>query len=328
VANRYAGVRYRKGAPHGHVESYFLKANDPDGGRAIWLKATIYASDRDPSRAVAEAWAVAFDRNEGHVAVKTWVPYESARFSTDALDVEIDGATFTERRWQGRVATGERTIAYDLAISDGRAPLVHLPFAWMYETSFPSSKIVSLVPSARANGEVIVNGNAWDIRGWPMTVGHNWGRCHAPRYAWGHCNVWEGDETPIFEGFTARIAIGSMLSPPSTMLLMREEGEQLARRTYFGLGPVDEQTTLRRWSFRSTRGSPKITGELWAETDDFVGLYYPNPDGTMVYCLNTKLARAEVMVKVAGRDERLYRSSCAALEIATNDPNHGVKMYV
>src|SRR5580692_9873283 len=119
MARTPAGVRYRKAAPHGHVESYFLKANDPGGARALWLKATIYASDRDPSRAVAEAWAIAFDRSEGHVAVKAQIPYESARFSRDDLDVEIDGSTFTERRWRGRVVTGERSIAFDLAISGG-----------------------------------------------------------------------------------------------------------------------------------------------------------------------------------------------------------------
>jgi hypothetical protein len=328
VTRTYAGVRYLPYASNGHVESYFLKANDPNGTRALWLKATIHASDRDPSHAVAEAWAIAFDKVEGHVAAKAGVPYESARFSTDELDVEIDGSTFTGRRWKGRVATGERSIAYDLVISGGGEPLVHLPFAWMYEPSPPSSKIVALVPDARADGEVTVNGKKWILSRWPMTIGHNWGRSHAPRYAWGHCNAWDGGEALMFEGFTARIVIGPVLAPPSTMLFVQEGGRRLARRGYFGLGPLDEQTTLRRWSFRSTRGKPKVRGELWAETDDFVGLYYPNPDGTMVYCLNTKLARAELVVEIPGRGERLFRSRCAALEIATTDPNHGVKMYL
>jgi hypothetical protein len=328
VTLTYAGVRYRPRGSHGHVESYFLKANDPNGTRALWLKATIHASDRDPSRAVAEAWAIAFDRNDGHVAVKSGIPYESARFSTEALDIEIDGSTFTERRWKGRVATGERSIAYDVVISGEREPLVHLPFAWMYNRSFPGSKIVTLVPDARADGKVTVNGKTWILAGWPMTVGHNWGSGHAPRYAWGHCNAWEGGLALTFEGFAARIAMGPVLSPPSTMLFVQEGDERFARRGYFGLGPLDEQTTLRRWSFQSTRGSPRVRGELWAETDDFVGLYYPNPDGKMVYCLNTKLARAELVVKMPGRGERFCSSRCAALEIATTDSNHGVKMYV
>jgi hypothetical protein len=328
----YAGVRYRPSAPHGHVESYFLKANDLEGRRAIWLKATIYATDRDPSRAVAEAWAIAFDRDSGHVAVKTTVPYDAARFSRDALDADIGGSTFTLDRWKGEAVTGERSVGWDLAVSNASPPLVYFPLGSMYDGPFPSSKALSLVPDARADGEVRVNGERWTLDGWPMTIGHNWGRRHAPSYAWAHCNVWEGPSdlegsATVFEGLSARIALGPVLSPASTLLFVRQ-GRWLTRRAYMGLGGVEQETTLRRWKFRSTRGRTRIEGELWAETDDFVGLYYSNPDGTMTYCLNSKLAKAELVVKTKGRGERLYRSNAAALEIATLDPNHGVKMYV
>ena len=67
---------------------------------------------------------------------------------------------------------------------------------------------------------------------------------------------------------------------------------------------------------------------MWADTDDFVGLFYPNPDGTNCHCLNSELARAEVTLKIAGRPARIYRSSRAALEIGTRDPNHGVRMVM
>ena len=34
----YVGVRYDEHArAHGHVESYFLKANDPASRRALWI---------------------------------------------------------------------------------------------------------------------------------------------------------------------------------------------------------------------------------------------------------------------------------------------------
>jgi hypothetical protein len=332
----YAGLRYRPGAEHGHVESYFLKANDLEGRRAVWLKATVYASDKDPDRAIAEAWAIAFDRDAGNVAVKTGVPLTAARFSRRDLDAEVAGSTFTRERWKGNIGTADRTVAWDLAVSDPSEPLVHFPLRAMYDAPFPSSKIVSLVPDALAGGEVRVNGERWNVAEWPMTIGHNWGRRHASRYAWAHCNVWEGADLradagrAVFEGFSARVAIGPLLSPASTFLFVQTEpgARWMARRAPFGIGGVEQETTLRRWRFRSTRGGGRLEGELWAETDDFVGLYYLNPDGTMTYCLNTKLARAELLVKVPGRGERLFRSNAAALEIATDDPKHGVRMYV
>jgi hypothetical protein len=335
----YAGVRYRPSDRHGHVESYFIKANDPGGRRALWLKATIYAGERDPARAVAEAWAIAFDREEGHVAVKTGVPFGSAHFSESEFDVAIDDCTFAERGTRGTVVTGERSVAWDLRLSSVGARLRHFPLRWMYEASFPSSKLVSLAPDGWAQGEARVDGRSWDIAGWPAMIGHNWGRRHAPRYAWAHCNVWEDGreeerekqpsrEDLVFEGVSAQLALGPALSPASALLFVRYGAQELGHRQVFGVGRCEQETTFRRWRFRSRRGGSSIEGEIWAETDDFVGLYYPNPDGTMTYCLNTKLARAELAVKMPWGSERTFRSKAAALEIATLDPNHGVRMYV
>jgi hypothetical protein len=49
VGVRFGGARDRaaregRGRGQGHVESYFLKANDPHSPRAVWLKTTIYAA--------------------------------------------------------------------------------------------------------------------------------------------------------------------------------------------------------------------------------------------------------------------------------------------
>ena len=40
-------VRYRPSAA-GHVESHFLKANSPDGERALWVKHTLLAPKGRP----------------------------------------------------------------------------------------------------------------------------------------------------------------------------------------------------------------------------------------------------------------------------------------
>ena len=63
-------------------------------------------------------------------------------------------------------------------------------------------------------------------------------------------------------------------------------------------------------------------------TDDFVGLFYPNPDGTICHCLNSKLARAEIRWRFPTAHRTLRVFARAALEIGTRDPRHGVKMYL
>jgi len=47
----------------------------------------------------------------------------------------------------------------------------------------------------------------------------------------------------------------------------------------------------------------------------------------MTYCLNSKIARGSLRLEVAGRPALEAHSDAAALEIATRNPDHGVKMF-
>src|SRR6185312_6163245 len=115
---RYEGARPGSRARRGHVESWFLKANDPVSRRAVWLRWTVWAGDRAPAAAIAETWAVAYGAASGPVAVKVAVPFAapSVRFAGAGLGVSIDGCELGPRRAAGRVESGGRAIAYDLAI--------------------------------------------------------------------------------------------------------------------------------------------------------------------------------------------------------------------
>jgi hypothetical protein len=352
-----AGVRYRPGRG-GHVESYFLKVNDPSGRRALWLKATIYASLRarsdtsGPSPAIAEAWAVAFDRDRGHVAVKASVPYEKARFSERVVDMEVAGLALRAQETRGEIVSGGRSVAWDLGLTSDGIPLVHYPYARMYEGRFPSSKIVSLFPDLRARGAVTVNGERWEIDRWPGLLGHNWGPRHTPLYAWGHCNVWERDgasaangvsaarSTPegaksdsselpeiVFEGTSGRVYAGPVLLPLTTLLCLRFRGVRYDLNAPIDLLRNHAEVTPRRWEFAGENRHVAVRGEMWAETDDFVGLFYENPSGPPTHCLNSKLANARLEIEIRGRAPNTFRSRAAALEIGTTDPTHGVRMY-
>jgi hypothetical protein len=331
----WEGVQYdpHRGARqgHGHVESWFLKANDPHEKRAIWLRWTIWASRRSPARALAETWAVAFDARRGHVATKTTVPFERASFATQGLGATVDGCALTRDGARGRVESGGRAIAYDLSITapPGRGALVHFPAAWMYSASFPAQKIVSPLPDARVAGTVDVEGARWSIGGWPAMIGHNWGRSHSADYAWGHCSAWDAsDEELVLEGFSARVRVAGLLVPTVTALCLRYAGASYPMNGLASLASNTGSMTPRRWSFRGQGPRVELTGEMWADTDDFVGLFYANPDGTTVQCLNSTLARAEITISLAGRPPRTLRSERAALELTMRDPHHGVRMYV
>jgi hypothetical protein len=336
-ARSLVGVRYAADGK-GHVESYFLKANDPHSRRAIWLKTTIYASGRGtiggPCHAVAEAWAIAFDAERGHVAVKSSVPFDRARFDPRTLDIEVDGVVLRGHETRGAIETGGRRVEWDLALTSDGIPLVHFPHPWMYEGKFPSTKIVSPFPDLRATGSVTVNGERWEIERWPGLLGHNWAPRHTPLYAWGHCNVWERDEGGepvtelVFEGSSAKVKVGPVLSPVTTLLCLRWRGVRYDLNSTLDLVTNRGEITPRRWRFEGEGRHVALRGEMWATSDDFVGLFYENPAGPPTPCLNSKLAHARLEIEPRGRPRFVVHSRAAALEIGTLDPTHGVRMYV
>jgi len=331
-------LRYDGG---GHVESFFFKAAEPGGRRAVWTKVTVLAQAPKETRGrasappVAEAWCVVFDREKGHVATKTTLPLERARFARGTLDVEVDGCELSLGRARGDLATGLRRIAWDLAIGPSRAePVVHLPSPMLYAGPFPASKLVSPVSDARATGSIRIDRGdgaaeeSWDVSSWPAMIGHNWGRTHARLYAWTHCSSWDDAEDLVFEAVSARVRMGPVLSPMATAAFVRWRGQRWDLNTSELFGKNRGNISMRRWEATCEGHGVRLHAELAAETDAMVGLHYPNPSGAMTYCLNSGLARARLELALGGGRTLVATSRAATLEIGTRDRDHGVPMYL
>jgi len=316
----YDGLRFDP-ASNGHVESYFLKINDPKGERALWVKATILARSSMVAEPVAESWAIAFERGKPPIARKSTVPFSRARFSRGAIDLELPSLSMTSSRVIGK----HEGLSFDLGIEDRSAPLFHY-MPRFYEGRFPSSKLMSPMPNLVARGEARVGKETWKIDGWRGLLGHNWGRGHAFAYAWGHCNVWDEDVDLVFEGTSGRVRVGPVLIPTTTVLVVRLNGETHSLNHVSELARNKGSMTFRRWRFSARGPTLSVSGELFTETEDMVGLHYENPDGTMTYCLNSKLASARLSLEPRGSLPIVVNSRAAALEIGTRDPHHGVRM--
>jgi hypothetical protein len=356
----------------GHLESYFIKLNDPTSARALWVKATIFApTDRtsggppfERGKTVAEAWAIAFDHagdepapasyreappgdrpapRARHVAVKQTVPIEEATLARErpfrlrVAGVEVATEAGGGLRLRGEVEHGAGRVRFDLLLTPrDRAPLVPFPHAAMYTGAFPKSKLVSPILDALAEGTVDVDRATgehahWDVHAWPAMQGHNWGTRHADLYAWAHCNSWrepEGREL-VLEGLSGRVRVGPVKTPLITVIAVRWRGVRYEARTIREIlkarGAIDGH---RRWTFEARHAEAVIAGSLTMRDDDVVGLYYPNPDGEMTYCLNSKLAHATLRFAPRGRPPLTLTSEAAALEIGTHAAQHGARMYV
>ncbi|CAN5925423.1 hypothetical protein BH11MYX4_BH11MYX4_51470 [soil metagenome] len=318
-------MRCRACSTHGHGESYFLKLNDREGRRALWIKATILVHEGGAPR-VAEAWAIAFDREGRHVAAKQVVPLAQAHFGGRGLDVTVAGLRITPGRVSGEVVSHDQRIAFDLRFTMTSPPLVPFPSERMYEARLPSSKLVSPHPDSRFSGTYTAAGQTVEVDGWHGMQGHNWGTRHAELYAWSHCNEWQGEDDLVLEGVTARVKVGPALAPPLTIVCVRHRGVRYDFNAPLTLLRARGTIELRRWTFSAKSALATASGELWADTRDFVGLAYENPDGAITYCLNSKIARGRIRLSVRGKPDVEALTRAAALEVGTKDPEHGVTM--
>lgn len=315
----------------GHVESYFLKLNDPTARRALWLKATLLARPGRP--VVSEAWAIAFDRDRGHRAAKRVLPVgdrwtDEVRFSSGGLRADVGPLHLAPGAAHGALSGPRGDLRWGLTWRPRLGPLVPFSSPGFYTGAFPRSKLVSPCADADFSGFYEVDGERFEVDGWRGMQGHNWGRGHAYRYHWGHASGFAERDDAVFEGFTGRVQVGPVRTPPVTLLCLRLRGV-----AYDWNRPVDwlrsrATTDLRRWAFASRSDIGSIEGEFETSTDDLVGLTYENPTGPVTYCLNSKLARVRLEVRRPGHTPLTLTSAISALEIGTTDPEHNVTMYL
>lgn len=326
-------IRWKPGDRGGHVESHFMKATAPSADRALWVRHTIFAPLGRPDLAVAEVWAIAFDRRQGSAAkiaaAKSTRPLVDARLSSEPFRIVSAGSTLETGHARGEIGGGPHTLKWDLAF-EPRGPSFHpFPSERMYNAPLPKSKLLTPYPDTRFDGEMIVDGERWDVSGWAGMQGHNWGRQNAERYAWVHCNQWEDAPAGTwFEGFSGRVRIGPVLVPWLSVAAIQLEDQMFRFDGARAMTSRKIEFGYYRWHFEVEHRGAKLEGTFEAAPSDLAGLRYENPDASITYCLNSKLATGTLRLTCPGRPALDLRTRAAALELATKDPRHGITLLV
>jgi len=314
----------------GHVESHFLKAVSPDGRRALWIKHTLLSPKDVSDVGIAEVWAIAFDRDRGPLAYAKRVhPLRDAEWSDAPFSYDIGDAHLGPASSSGRAESSGHRITWSFEISaqaDGFRPF---PRTAMYEGPFPRQKALTPVPSALMTGEAEIDGTRWALEGWRGMQGHNWGEGHSERYAWVHCNALtdQGPETWV-EVLTGRVRVAGLLLPWLSVGGLSIDGHVFR---FDGLASLTSRAlSVERTHYRTTLEKGDLRLDLDVETtpESMAGLHYENPDGSMTYCLNSKLATGSVSLSGPGRETQTFVSDAFALEIGTKDPDHGIRMLI
>jgi hypothetical protein len=281
----------------GIYESHYLKANGADGRRAFWIKHTLFRPLQ--GSAVAELWFIWFERGRAARVARMDVPWE--RLDLDAGPrIDAGLASLTPDRAAGELGG----LRWDLVLSGGQAPLLHLGPGPLYRGPFPKKKILTPAPGLRFDGRVWLDGEPVAVDGWVGLRGHNWGSEHAFTYAYGNCNLWDDGVERALDGFTARIRVFGRPSPPLTALCVRApEGERDLTHPWQWLH--HGQIEAHAWHLRR----PFTHLMMRCEPGDMVGLRYNQPRGGEQYCYNTKFAQVSLRLGAC-----ILRSSCGELE--------------
>jgi hypothetical protein len=276
---------------------------------------------------VGELWAIYFDGQAGRItAAKKVVPISDCSFPPVGLDVRIGESTLGDGLLQGAAASGGHSLAWQLSYLGDQPPLLLLPEAY-YERGFPKAKALVGTPNAVYNGTLHVDGQQVEIDGWTGSQNHNWGSRHTDLYAWGQVAGFDGAPEAFLELSTARVKIGPLWIPWMTLAVLRLEGEQYALNSMAQALRAHGRFDYFTWRFDTRTDQARLSGEISAPPEWFVGLRYDNPPGGHKTCLNTKLARCQLTLERPEQPpRRLLAQHRAAFEILTNDNRHGIQV--
>jgi len=287
--------RMRWGGGKGHYEVYYLTFNHLESGCGFWIRQTMNAP-LDGRDAYFQMWFSCFD---------PWDPGKSfgvkRKFATAATEkrdapfrLSIGESYLENGRLEGRLSGGGHEASWDLRYAFGGKPHLHLP-EMFYKKDLADTTVLSPEVSARFTGTIEADGRRFEFQGDPGCQTHLWGRKHARRWAWGHCNAFDGHPDSVFEGLTVHLRKAGLSLPPVSVLYFKHAGEEY-RFTGLAtaiLGCKGEFET-GRWRFSAKDASRMVKGEITCGDADMIRADYSDPDGEPSFCHNTEIARARL----------------------------------
>lgn len=326
-------TRFRGDKSGGHYESYFVRANDADTGRAFWIRYTIYQNEPGQGHKppMAELWAIWFEKGKQPIAAKSELSLSKAEFSHSHFSLNFDGATFDSTRLKGVAHNcGTNTIEWDLTMApmakiSNNSPIFPLPLS-AYDAPLPRAKLLIAQPFVHFTGQLLVNGSKIPIREWQGSQNHNWGSRHTDEYAWGQVAGFDDGADAFLEVASAKLKFGPVMTPFLTPIFLRYKGRDYCLNGYWQSVKNRAELSYFDWRFSGESAELKIEGRIHADRQDFVALNYYNPPGDVKTCLNSKVASCEVTLTEKSRvglNVQLATKNRAAFEILTSKTDHG-----
>jgi len=322
------------GSP-GHYEVYYLSATDRASGVGLWIRYTMVAPL--DGEATASLWFMAMDpRDGGLVGRKHNRPASDLNATAEPFELRIGDCVLTDRGMTG----GFDDVRWDLRW-EPREPGAEHVHPLLQRAKLAKTVLVLPHPAFELSGAVEWDGQALELDGARGGQAHLWGSKHAARWAWAHCNDFEGlDGSPRpdawIDGVSVFVPRFGRTIGPSSPIVGRVAGRDFRSTSPLRVTRNDSRFGLTTWHLEAADGDLRIVADVDAPREQLVGVTYHDPDGDLAYCYNSETASMRVRVWERDRSvqegrrlvDELVSNGRAHFEYAQREPVPGLELHV
>ena len=318
----------------GFQEVWYLKFNNVEAARALWLRFTVLIRN-DKSKEVAEVWAIFFDANDGSVhkvGIKnTWPIASFENMETQGLRIEHN--SLLPDRTEGSVSDDNHQLRWSLFLK----PLNNLQFDFV-PAMLPRFKLVkntaaTVYENLAFSGWCEVDGARYEWTNAPGMQGHLSGPRNGHSWAWGHCNCFSdpsGAYAPVvWDGLCARAPLGKGAAPPLTSMFFRIGDKTYHVNTMRDVLRSRSHYDFDQFTFRVKKCGVLFEGTVSARLEDYAGVTYEDTDGSLLYCHNSKISDMILSVTHANGATTEYKANRAvAYEVVSREAHPNVPLLI
>lgn len=301
----------------GVYEVWYTTWNDPKTDQGFWLRFITEVPRPGTGGAPpfgeeprGELWFARFDptRPDKTFGIHKRFRNELVSASTDPFSVIINGCHLGHDQSFGELSGDGHDVRWDLRWEPAARTLHQFPGLLYARGGLAETTVLSPNPRVPLSGSLIVDGEELTFNRAIAGQTHVWGKKHAYSWTWGRCAELAGAPDGLLEILGVRLQRRGIMVPPMTIVSLDLDGERHRFNKFRHIAVNRGSWSTGRASFSARSATVKIEGELTCTPDQMVNAPYLDPDGTEVFCANTEIGDARIIVyKRSGTAWREHR---------------------
>jgi hypothetical protein len=276
----------------GRYEVWYLTWNDASD-RGYWLRYVVESPLAEP--AYAEVWFARFDPRDPKRTFAFHRRFDRVAATPSPFEIAIGDAVLRHDGARGEVSGAGHAVRWDLRWQPAERELRVYPDL-AYSARIGPTTMLMPNPRVLASGTLEIDGERVALDGVPVGQSHLWGKKHAYSWTWAHCVDFDDAPGSHLELVAARLHRRGVTLPALVMVTLDLDGEHLRLNQFRHLATNRGEWRDQRVTFRARGARVQVEGELSCTPDRMVVAPYVDPDGTEVFCSNTEIGDARVVV--------------------------------